>query len=125
GPGLGEPLCDGDTEGEAGVHQALGQPGHGPADALAEYLVLDALDERDAVVDGRRPLAVEQVRCVHGVPTGAQLLGERAHPVGQSLHVMEQHHFSHFRSLVLAPGPRTYPRTIVPNASPGEVRRWG
>ena len=91
GPRLGEPLCRAATPGEASIHQALGQVGHRPVGALVERLAAHALDVRDAVVDARRALAIEQVRGVHGVPAGAQLLGERAHPVGESLHVVEQH----------------------------------
>jgi hypothetical protein len=36
-----------------------------------EQLVSDALEVRDAVVDGRWSLAVEEVGRVHGVPAGA------------------------------------------------------
>ena len=32
---------------------------------------------------------------MHGVPAGPQLVGERAHPVGESLHVVEQHDLGH------------------------------
>jgi len=38
---------------------------------------------------------------MHGVPADAQLLGERAHPVGESLHVVEQHNLGHFFSPVI------------------------
>jgi hypothetical protein len=32
---------------------------------------------------------------VHGVPAAAQMLGERAHPVGESLDVVEQQNLGH------------------------------
>ena len=94
-PGLGQPLGDGDAAGEAGVHEALGQVGDDPADLPAERLVPDLLGEPEALVEGRRPLAVEQVRGVDGVPAGAQLIGEGAHPVGESLHVVDQQDLGH------------------------------
>ncbi len=83
------------TPGKAGINDVLGQVGDCPVGALLEHLVADAADVRDAVVDGRRSLAVEEVRRVHGVRAGAQLIGERAHPVGESLDVMEQHYVGH------------------------------
>jgi hypothetical protein len=36
------------------------------------------------------------------VPAGGQLVGNRAHPVGESLHVMQQHDFSHPSTLLLS-----------------------
>jgi hypothetical protein len=95
GAGLGQPLGHGATEREAAVHEFSRQLGHHAVGALVEHVVPDPLDERDAVVDGCRPLAVEQVGRMDPVPAGAQLVGERAHAVGESLHVVEQHDFSH------------------------------
>src|SRR5262249_10574053 len=95
GPGLGELLRHAGTEGESAVNQALRQAGHGLVGALAEYLAPDALGERDTVVDAHRPLPVEQVRRVHGMPSGAKLPGGRAHPVGEPLRVVEQYDFGH------------------------------
>src|SRR6202034_1384274 len=48
-----------------------------------------------ALLDGGGPLATEQVGRVHGVPADAQVLGERAHSVGQSLYMVEQHDLGH------------------------------
>ena len=70
GPRLGEPLRHAGTEGEAGIHQARGQVGHGPVRPLAKYPVPDALGECDAIFDSRRLGPVEQVRRVHRVPAG-------------------------------------------------------
>ena len=101
--GLGEPLRFADPEGEAGVDQAIGQVGHGRVGTRAEHLVPDRPGERHAVVDALRACALEEVGSVHGMPAGAQLLGERANPVGQSLHVMEQNDLGH----VYTPSHRT------------------
>jgi hypothetical protein len=101
GPRLSEPLRRATAEGESGVHQARGEVSHGLLRAPLERLVPDAPDVRDPLVDGRRSLAVEQVRRVDGVPAGAQLLGERAHAVGQPLHVVEQHDFGHLYTPVI------------------------
>jgi hypothetical protein len=49
----------------------------------------------DPSVDALRSFAVEQVRGMDRVPTGTQLLREGEHPVGESLHVVEDHDFSH------------------------------
>jgi hypothetical protein len=38
---------------------------------------------------------------VHGVAIGAQLLGERAHSVGESLYVMEQNDFGHLYTPII------------------------
>jgi hypothetical protein len=83
------------------IHQARGQAGYGLVGALGEHLVPDGLGERDAVVDARRPLAVEQVGGVHGVAAGAQLIGKRAYPVGESVQVVEQNHVGHLYTPVI------------------------
>jgi hypothetical protein len=38
---------------------------------------------------------------MHRVPAAAQLLGEREHPVGESLHVMEQHDLGHLYTPII------------------------
>lgn len=58
-------------------------------------MVPDALHVRKTILYCRKPLAFEQVRRVHGVLAGAQFLGERAHSISESLHVVEQHNFGH------------------------------
>jgi hypothetical protein len=82
------------TERDAGVHQPGWQVGHRLAGALAE-LVTQALHQGDAVLDACRSLAVEEVRGVNRVAAGAQAVGERTDPVGESLHVVEQDHIGH------------------------------
>ena len=53
------------------------------------------------------PLAeMEPARRVHGVPAGTKLLGERAHPVGESLDVVKQHNFGHLYTPIIG---RHYP----------------
>ncbi|HSJ19005.1 MAG TPA: hypothetical protein VK964_00365 [Nocardioidaceae bacterium] len=95
------PLRRAGTEGEAGVPQTRRQIGHHLVSARAELPAADALGERDSLgdVDGRSPA---KVRGVHGSAPGPELLGEREHPVGESLHVVEQHDFGHLHS----PSPR-------------------
>ncbi len=70
-PGLSEPLGRAGAEGETRVHEVAGQVGHRLVGARLEYVVADAPRQREAVFDGRRLLAVEQVGCVHRVPAGA------------------------------------------------------
>src|SRR5699024_5038036 len=95
-PGLGDPLRDAAAEGESAVHQVRGQVGHLGVRALVQRLWTETLRECDAVLDGRRQRAVEQVRRVYGVPAGSKLLGERPHPVGEPLHVVKEYDFGHF-----------------------------
>src|SRR5262249_9157420 len=100
-PGLGESLRRGCAEREAGVHKVRGQVRNGAVGARAEFLVADAGGERDAVVDGRRPRAIEQVRRVDAMPAGPQAVGELAYSVGESLHVMEQDDLGHLYTPVI------------------------
>src|ERR1700761_1230150 len=92
---LREALRGGAAEGEAAVDQARRQAGDSRDGAPFQFLVADLLHEGDAVFDGGRVFAIEQVWGVDRVPALAEFLGERAHSVGQPLHVMEQHDLGH------------------------------
>jgi hypothetical protein len=100
GPSLGEPLGRSGAPGEAGIDELVGQAGHRPLGAIVEHFVPEALKICDAVVDSRGSLAVEEVRGMHVVPASAQLRSERAHAVGKSLHVVEQHNLGHLSTLL-------------------------
>lgn len=40
---------------------------------------------------------------MHGVASGAQLSGKRAHPLREALHVVEEHDFGHFSTSIIRP----------------------
>src|SRR5215469_97056 len=100
-PGLGEPLRRTCAEGEACVHQVRGQISHCAIGTRGEFLVADAVSECDALDDGRRLRAIEQVRRVHRVPVRPQAVGECAYSVGESTHVMEQDDLGHLYTPVI------------------------
>jgi hypothetical protein len=95
GPGLRQLLSRKHTEREAGVHQIGGQP-LGRTEAALEHLAeADLLGVGHSLLEKGEGAAVVQIGRVHGVPCAAQLVGERDHPGGQPLRVVEEHYFSH------------------------------
>ena len=72
-------------------------------------------------MDGRWPLAFEEVRRVHGMAAFAQALGERAHPFGESLNVMKENNLGHLSSLAwrrfTVRHPPAFPRSSLAEAS--------
>ena len=90
GPCLCELLRRQHAEREPGVYELGGQL-VGDADAALPHVVeSDLTDVGDTLVNALERASVEQVRRVHGVPGGPQVVGERAHAGGQPLCVVEQ-----------------------------------
>ena len=101
GTGLGEQLRRHHAEGEPGVDDVVGQALRGQPAALEHRVEADLLRAPDALVEiVERPAFVE-VGDVHHAPRGAELVGERPHPVRQPLRVMEEQHLGHPATLGL------------------------
>ena len=86
-------LCAGRTRGRTRCTPALGEVVCGRR--RAAHRRLDRPSVREALLERGERLAVVQVRRVHGVPTGPQVVGERADPVGQPLDVVDQQYLGH------------------------------
>jgi hypothetical protein len=99
GPGLREPLGDRHAEGEPGVDEPGAEVvGRGGA-ALPDRVEPRVAGVPEALFDGAERAAVEQVGRVHGVPRLPQVVGERAHAVGQALDVVVEQHLGHVAGL--------------------------
>jgi hypothetical protein len=95
GTGLRELLGDHHPEGEAGVYDVGADSLGGGYAALGEGAKACFAGEGQPLLDRVERAAVEQVGCVDGVPALPQLVGERLHPVGQSLHMVVEQNLGH------------------------------
>ena len=123
GPCLCELLRRQHAEREPGVDE-LGRQVVGDADAALQHVVEpDLLDVGETLVDRPERASVEQVRRVHGVPGGPQVVGERAHAGGQPLCVVEQQDLGHWSLQVRVGGVSLAPigrLRHVPVGQPGD-----
>lgn len=93
GPCLCQLLRRQHTEREPGIDE-LGRQFIGDADAALPHVVeSDLTDVGETLIDALERASVEQVRRVHDVTGGPQVVGERAHTWGQPLCVVEQQDF--------------------------------
>ncbi len=121
GPCLCELLRRQHAEREPGVDE-LGRQFVGDADAALPHLVeSDLTDVGETLVDALERASVEQVRRVHDVAGGPQVVGERAHAGGQPLCVVEQQDLGHTEPPGRMVG-RTFDHSTAPSPSPGRVR---
>jgi len=97
---LGQHLRRHAPEREPGVDEVLGQVFGSHLAALEDGVESDQLRVGHAVLDLVEPLALVQVRGVDDMPGRAELVGERDHPGGQTLGVVEEQDLSHGRQLI-------------------------